>query len=181
MPKRDTKLVALLACSLGAYLAMNLLYFPLSVPWMLQHSGGVPPLDMVPHRDILKTYDIVDGLRASGRRNHILFIWTIDLVLPLLFGWSLYAAIDAGAKRAFEGSRSASLWRWFAVAAVTCDYLENICNTILLANYPARFPTLASLSGPLTMTKFILYGASVLLTIWMFSVALLKGHIQRWQ
>ena len=179
MSKKDAKFLTLLICSVGAFLAENFLYFPLSVPWMLQHSGGVPFLDRVPGRDAEKTYEMLDALGAVGREHHLYFISTIDLALPLLFGWSLYVAIGNGAKWAFGESRAAGRFRWLAVAAAGSDYLENISNTLLLASYPDRFPTLASLSGLLTMIKFLLYGACILVAISMFSIAFVRRHKMR--
>jgi len=173
---KDAKLVTLLICSVGALLAINFLYFPLSVPWMMQHTGGVPYLDMMPGRSAAKAYETLDALGVGGRRNHLYFTWTIDLALPLLLGWALYVAIGSGAKRAFGEPHAAGRFRWLAVAATIADYSENISNSVLLAFYPERFPFLALLSGLLTLIKFSLFGACVLVAISMFSIAFVRRH-----
>jgi hypothetical protein len=153
-----------------------LLYFPLSVPWMMQHTGGVPFLDMVPGRGAAKTYEIVEALGAAGRKNHLYFTWTIDLALPVLLGWCLYVAIGEGAAQAFGESMIAARLRWLAVAAAVVDYGENISNSVLLAFYPDRFPVLSSMSGPLTLIKFSLFGLCVLVAMSMFAIAFMRRH-----
>lgn len=170
MARKNTTLLALLVCSVGALLAINLLYFPLSVPWMVQHTG-VPFLDALPFRDAAKTYETLDALGPAGRRNHLYFTWTIDLALPVLFGSFLYAAMRNGSELAFG---VAGRLCWLAVAAVIVDYMENISNSVLLAAYPRKFPILAAASGPLTLTKFLLSGACCLIAIAMFSIGLAK-------
>jgi len=179
MSRKDAKLLTLVICSLAAILAINLLYFPLSVPWMLQRTGGVPFLDMVPLRDAAKTYAILAALGATGRQNHLHFIWTIDLPLPILFGSCLYVAIRDSADRAFGVPNAVGRLRWLAVAAAGADYMENISNSVLSALYPNRFPFLASVSGLLTLTKFSLYGMCILIAISLFSIAFVRRHEAR--
>jgi hypothetical protein len=174
MSGKGAKLLALAVCSVAAILAINLLYFPLSVPWMLQNTGGVPYLDMVPGRGAAKTYEILAELGTVGRRNHLYFIWTIDLALPLLFGSCLYVAIRDGAEWAFGASNTAGRLRWLAVAAAGVDYMENISNSVLLVFYPDRFPFLASVSGLLTLMKFSLSGVCILIALSMFLVAFVR-------
>jgi hypothetical protein len=179
MSSKDAKLLTLLICSVGAFFALNLLYFPLSVPWMMQHSGGVPVLDGVPFRNVTNTYEILDALGSAGRKIHLYFIWTVDLVLPLLFGWSLFAAIGSAAERAFGEPSAAGRLRWLAVIAVIADYLENVTNSVLLVVYPDRVPLVAVLSGLLTSIKFALYGVCVLVGILTFSIAFARRRKTR--
>ena len=168
----DTTLLTLAVCSLGAILAINLLYFPLSVRWMRQYTTDVPLLDMVAWRSVSRTYNILAALGVTGRRNHLCFIWTIDLVLPVLFGSCLYIAIRDSA--AFAALNAAGRLSWIAVAAAAMDYLENITNSALLALYPQRISFLASLSGLLTLMKFSLYGLCILIALSMFSIGLAR-------
>ena len=158
---------------------MNFLYFSAQCAVDVAALGRRTLLDRVPGRDAGKTYEMLDALGAVGREHHLYFIWTIDLALPLLFGWSLYVAIGNGATWAFGESRAAGRFRWLAVAAAVSDYLENLSNTVLLVSYPERLSTLASLSGLLTLIKFSLYGASVLVAVSMFSVAFVRRRKTR--
>ena len=64
--------------------------------------------------------------------------------------------------------------RWLAVAAAVVDYGENISNSVLLAFYPDRFPVLSSMSGPLTLIKFLLFGLCVLVAMSMFAIAFMR-------
>jgi len=140
MPKKDAKLLTLVICSVGAILGGGRCFiFRSGLPWMLQHSGGRGLLRHGPGVATSRRFTrssthlgLSDGETFSASPG------TIDLALPLLFGWTLYAAIGNGAERAFGGARTAGGFRWMAVAAAGSDYLENTSITVLLAAYPDR-------------------------------------------
>ncbi len=75
-------------------------------------------------------------------------LWTVDLVLPALFGLALWIAI---------GAASLVRWRWLALAAAATDYLENVAISALIIGFPGRHPLLAALAAFLTAAKFSLY------------------------
>jgi hypothetical protein len=176
---RRTTLIALLVASVGVLLAVNSLYFPLSVPWLLDHTGGTPILDMLPLRDADATNRVVAALGPDGRRTYLHFIWTVDLALPLLFGACLYVALAQAAPAAAPHSRLAGQSRWLGVAAAASDYMENLTSTALLIAYPEQPPLLARVSGPLTLIKFVLYGSAVALALVLFAASLLRRSAGR--
>ena len=72
---------------------------------------------------------LFDALGETGRRAYLNLLWTVDLILPALFGLFLSTAIRRGAFRRLS---------WIPLLASVCDYAENIAIT----------PTLIALSAP---------------------------------
>jgi nucleoside-diphosphate-sugar epimerase len=147
--------LALLVLAIGAFLAENLLSFPLSVPYMKGLSAGAPILDMRPGYTANAAYQLFDVLGRSGRAAYLTLLCTIDLVLPALFGLFLSAAIRRGAFRN---------WHSVPLLATVCDYAENVAIAILLLRYPEHHPVGVSIAATFTILKLALYGAGVLLS-----------------
>ena len=151
-----TGFAVVFALAIGAFLAENLLYFPLSVPYMKVLAAGAPLLDMRPGYSPGAAYDLFDVLGQTGRGAYLRLLWTIDLLLPAIFGLFLSSTIARGA---FRSCRSIPL------VAAACDYAENITITILLLRYPMHEPALAQLASIFTVTKLVLYASGLLLAV----------------
>src|SRR5262249_3614237 len=91
--ERSTAFLILFALTIGAFLAENLLYFPLSVPYMKDLAAGAPILDMRPGYTPDAAYHLFEVLGPSGRSTYLRLLWTVDLLLPTLFGVFLWSAI----------------------------------------------------------------------------------------
>ena len=161
---------ALLTLTIGALLVENLLYFPLSVPYMKELAAGAPLLDMRPGYTPDDVYHLFDMLGQSGRGAYLRLLWTIDLLLPALFCLFLSSAIRRGA---FRASQSIPL------LAAVCDYAENIMVTILLLRYPMHEPALVQLASVFTVTKLLLYASGLLLAIGGFLVRVVNRRLER--
>lgn len=146
----------LFALAIGALLGENLLYFPLSVPYMKALAAGTPLLDMRLGYTPSDAYDLLDRLGQTGRGAYLRLLWTIDLLLPALFGFFLSYAVRRGAFRA---------WRSIPLLAAACDYVENSAITILLLHYPLHEPAFARLASVFTVTKLFLYASGMLLAV----------------
>jgi hypothetical protein len=142
--------------AIGAFLAENLLHFPLSVPYMKGLASGMPLLDMRPGYTPGDVYELFDVLGQAGRNAYLRLFWTIDLFLPALFGLSLASAIRLGSFYA---------WRSLPLLGTACDYAENITITLLLRRYPMHEPAFARLASVFTIMKLILYTSGLLLAI----------------
>ena len=162
---RRTVFGVLLALAIGAFLAENLLYFPLSVPYMKMLAAGAPLLDMRPGYTSGDAYHLLDVLGQTGRGAYLKLLWTIDLLLPALFGLFLSSAIRRGAFRA---------WQSIPLLAAACDYAENITITILLLRYPTREPAFAQLASIFTVTKLVLYASGLVLAFGGFILRVMK-------
>ena len=99
---RHTGFAFLFALTVGVFLAENFLYFPLSVPYMKNLAAGAPLLDMRPGYSPGAAYHLFEVLGQTGRGAYLRLLWTIDLLLPALFGLFLSAAIRRGALRAWQ-------------------------------------------------------------------------------
>ena len=158
----------LFALAIGAFFAENLLYFPLSVPYMKELAAGAPLLDMRPGYTPEAAYHLFDVLGQSGRGAYLKLVWTIDLLLPALFGVFLSSAIRRGAFRA---------WQSVPLLAAACDYAENITITILLLRYPVQEAGLVQLASLFTVVKLVLYASGVLLAVGGFVARVGKKRV----
>ena len=156
---RRTGFAVLVALAIGAFLAENLLRFPLSVPYMRHLGAGAPLLDMRPGHTPSDAYHFFGVLGRTGRGAYLRFLWTIDLLLSALFGLFLSSAIRRGAFRAGQS---------IPLVAAACDYAENITITILLLRYPMHEPAFAQLASIFTVTKLVLYASGLLLAVGRF-------------
>ena len=143
--------------AIGALAAENGLDFPLSVPYMKKLAGGAPLLDMRPGYSPEAAYELLDSLGRDGRTAYLKLLWTVDLVLPALFGAFLFAAIRRGALRS---------WRFVPAAAAVFDYAENTAITTLVWRYPERHPAVAYVAAGFTVVKLAGYAAGVLAAAW---------------
>ena len=160
----------LFALTIGAFLAENLLYFPLSVSYMKELAAGAPLLDMRPGYTPDDVYHLFDTLGQSGRGAYLRLLWTIDLLLPALSGLFLSSAVRRGALRAF---------RSIPLLAALCDYAENIVVTILLLRYPMHEPAFVQLASLFTVAKLVLYASGLLLAIGGFLERVMNRHLKR--
>jgi hypothetical protein len=142
--------------TVGAFLAENLLYFPLSVHYMRDLAAGAPLLDMRPGYTSGDAYHLFGVLGQTGRSAYLKLLWTVDLMLPALFGLFLSAAIRRGAFRTLH---------LVPLLGAACDYAENITITILLLRYPTQEPGLVQLASLFTVVKLVLYASGVLLAV----------------
>jgi nucleoside-diphosphate-sugar epimerase len=118
---------------------------------LMRLSGGLPLLDMRFHYNERDIFQLFDVLGPAGRAICLRFYWTLDLVMPALFGFTLWLGIR---KTSLRG------WKWLALAASGLDYAENISVTILLFNYPAHVPMLAAVASAFTSCKWIFYATA---------------------
>ena len=154
--RRPSNFSILPVLTVGAFLAENLLYFPLSIPYMKDLARGMPLLDMRPGYTPEAVYHLFDVLGPTGQRSYLKLLWTIDLVLPSLFGFFLSSAIRRGGFRA---------WRTVPLLGSACDYAENIAVTVLLMHYPMQELALAQFASIMTLAKFVFYTSGVFLAV----------------
>lgn len=138
----------LLAASAAAIAAVNGLDLPLTARRLRALAGGAPVLDLRPGFGPDEANVLLGRLGAAGRQSYLTMLWTVDLLLPALFGVALWSALGAGALARF---------RWLALAAAGVDYLENVALSTLILAFPEEHPMLATLAGLVTAAKFSLY------------------------
>ena len=142
----------LFAVTLAALVGVNVLDLPLTVPRLRALAGGLSMLDVRPGYAPSDAAGLFDALGAAGRASYLTEIWTVDLVLPALFGLFLFVSLGRGTLRR---------WRWLGLLAAFVDYLENATITLLLLSYPRLSEGVARLASALTVTKLALYSAAL--------------------
>jgi NAD dependent epimerase/dehydratase family enzyme len=155
-PDKRPTFAVLAAVTLAAFLAEDLLMFPLSVPYMKALAAGARLLDMRPAYTPGAVYQLFDVLGNSGRNAYLQLLWSVDLLLPALFGSFLAGAIARGAIRRL---------RSLPLLAAACDYAENIAITTLLLLYPEHHSVIAYVAAGLTTVKLALYASSALAAV----------------
>ena len=155
-PDKRATFAVLAAVTIAAFLVENLLSFPLSVPYMKTLAAGAPLLDMRPAYTPGAVYQLFDVLGQTGRSAYLQLLWTVDLILPALFGSFLAAAIARGALRPL---------RSLPLLAAACDYAENIAITALLLQHPEHNAIVAYIAAGLTTIKLALYASSALAAV----------------
>jgi len=158
---------ALFVLALGSLIAENCFNFPLSVPWMRHIAAGAPILDMRLGYKEAAAYQYFDALGATGRGAYLRLLWTVDLILPLLFGLFLSAAMRRGVFRRLS---------WLPFLASACDYAENTAITFLLLRYPLHEPATVQFSSMFTLMKHAFYASGLLLAIGGFAVRRRRHH-----
>ena len=153
---RSAVFVALCFLAIAAFIGENWLRFPLSVPYMKSLAGGAAILDMRPGYTSGAAYQLFDALGQTGRSAYLMLLWTIDLLLPALFGAFLSSVIRRGRFRAAHS---------LPFLAIACDYGENIAITVLLLSYPVHHPIAVLIAASLTVVKLVLYAGSALIAV----------------
>jgi nucleoside-diphosphate-sugar epimerase len=146
-------LLSLVVLCLVAMVSVNVVDFQASAAQLMRLSGGLPLLDMRFHYNERDIFQLFNVLGPAGRAIFLHFYWTLDLVMPALFGFTLWIGIRKTSLRK---------WRWLALASAGFDYAENISVTILLLNYPMHISMLASVASAFTSCKWIFYAAAVM-------------------
>lgn len=153
--------LALLAVAGAAIAAVNGLDLPLTVPRLRTLAGGELLLDLRMGYGPEEARALLSRLGESGRWSYLTMLWTVDLLLPALFGIALWAGIGAG---------PLARWRRLALAAAGADYLENVAISALIAGFPGLHPPLVALAAALTAVKFSMYGLAAAIAMaapWM--------------
>jgi hypothetical protein len=160
----------LLLLTASAFLSVNLLEFPASVPHMARVSGQ-SYLDMQGFYTAEGAYRLLQAFGPEGRRLQLRMLLTIDVALPLL------AAAAGAAAITFLGRRAHLPRAWLRrllvlpLAALAADALENAAVAGLVLAYPRRLGALASAAGVLTAGKTVLYLATALAALILAALA----------
>lgn len=170
-----------LFCVLILVLAsVNLLDFPLSVPYMRRISGN-NYLDMHMLYSVDQAYFLLDAFGAEGRRLQLLLLPTIDIVIPTLSGIAGFSMIAYLFKNASGETVLLGKFRHVALVASVTDFLENSGIFTMVVLYPERLDIIAGATGILTAVKFVLYLLTFLLILAGIAYRLYPGNRSGYQ
>jgi hypothetical protein len=128
------------------------------------HPAAGMPLEPPWFRSTDALFAAVDALGAEGRSQHRTGVLTLDTLIPLTYGWALFRAARFYLQRLGAPPALQTL-RWIPVAAMLCDFAENICIVTLLEAHPARPLAAASALLVFSWTKWMLIAAAVIGTV----------------
>lgn len=145
-------LAILIPLAVAAIITVNCCDLPYSAVRIQHYSDGLPQLDMRFHYSEFDVYELFERLGPVGRKTNLRFYWSWDLLLPFLFGSSLWLII--------RKTRMKKL-RWLAFFASGFDYAENVCISILLMQSSQLITSLATASAWLTTAKWVAYACAI--------------------
>ncbi|HEV8547602.1 MAG TPA: hypothetical protein VGQ57_01220 [Polyangiaceae bacterium] len=170
-PRRVVVLLLLEVLLIGGE---NLLFFPLSVPY-LRRLTGHDYLDTCAFCGAPRLYAELSGLGETGRHLQLRFLSTIDLAIPSVSGLFGATALMLLSKP-LRSKRPTYRWLALVPLAASCsDFSENLGVALLASSYPRRLTGVAVVVGLLTGIKFVAYGATVLVLLGLGAWRLAAG------
>lgn len=167
--------VPMLILAFSVAFAVHSLEFPGSVPDFRKASGGGVLLDVKPAFSEEAVYQRLESYGEEGRRVYRFRNLTVDIVLPLAVFPALFLAMWIVVK----GSSLNRIARVLLIAQpilfLVFDFAENATVLLLLAEFPARSPLLASVLPYLTVIKRVGSLLSILVPLGFY----LKGRMRR--
>lgn len=112
-----------------------------------------------------RLYSIAETYGTQGRRAYIQHRFTFDLIFPLVYTFFLTASLSQALRRLMANVPRALKLNLIPVLGMTCDYLENLSTSLVMAAYPQQLLFIARLAGIFTLMKWVFIGASFFLLI----------------
>lgn len=103
---------------------------------------------------------LMKSLGGKGRRHYATSLVTLDFAFPLIYG-AIFAILIVN----LYGREQAQLLIWVAPLTVVADLLENTSIAILAWTYPEFRSSLARLSAFCTVSKWVMFAASLLVIV----------------
>ena len=143
----------LAATALMMYL-MNGTELPFSNPTIVEHSGGLPILDMRESFSPDDAYELFTALGAAGRQAYLILHLVPDMLFPI--GYALtFAFISAWfLVRLLPLDHRLQWLSMIPLISGLADVLENLSLTICNLAYPGRIDWLVRFAHLLTKVKF---------------------------
>ena len=110
-------------------------------------------------------YRMAEMYGAEGRQAYIQARWRFDLVFPFVYGIFLATALSWTFGRGAAGDTIWQRANLVPVLGVTCDFLENILTTVVMARYPERTALIDVLAPVATALKWVFVGGSMVLLV----------------
>lgn len=155
--QEKTSWLAILGLAAAAGLMMYLMNWtnlPFSNPTIVEHSGGVPILDLRTDFSPDDAYELFTALGTEGRRAYLTLHLLPDSLFPI--GYSLvFAFISAWfLVRLFPLDHRLQWLSMIPLVSGLADVTENISLVICNLAYPKRIDWLVRLAHMLTKVKF---------------------------
>jgi len=138
-------------------LVFVLVYFLFPFYFLPQILPEGKPLDLHIYYSATDAYRLLSSYSEAGRASYIIGSATIDMVYPLCYATFLGLVLTFFISSVYPSKSQIQQIRLFPYSIFVADVLENLCIITLLKVYPDELEWLASLSGFLTLTKWVLF------------------------
>ena len=163
-----------LGLALGMFGITHLTKLPIGAGAVQAAIGGAPLFDQSPSFLVSEVVERIEGFGAQGRETYRLMTYTGDVLFP----FSLLAFFLAFASFISKRMQSET-WRRLVyalpIAWFVTDMIENALIHTLITSYPTPSMMLATMLGPVTLTKFALLAASMLGLLLALGLGYLRG------
>ncbi|HEY8067764.1 MAG TPA: hypothetical protein VIF38_02640 [Burkholderiales bacterium] len=148
-------MLVLMLVAAGFFWLFNFSALPLSNPELVRLSGGEGLLDLMPYYTAREAFSILGKYGAAGRELYLKFLAADFVFIPVYtFGFAFLTTRAVRAVCAYGNS-----WLWLNLLPLgigTLDNVENFCILGMLGFYPEPAMALGTLSGIVTLSKFVL-------------------------
>jgi hypothetical protein len=147
------KALMFLVPAMGMYLIM--LFY--SIPRVLEHSGGMKILDLMPTGyNTEYAQKLFETLGETGREIYLFQQIPLDMIYPGLFAVSFSLLLAFLFKKAFPVTSKIQNLAIVPIFAGLFDYLENIGIIIILTSYPDFYAWVVSVTNIFSISKSLL-------------------------
>jgi hypothetical protein len=158
---------------LDAFFAGFLL--PLIQGMMQGGKGGIQPLDLMLFATPEKIFNMINEYGEYGRPFYRNVELTVDIIYPIVYLFFFGLLISWLFQRGFAPNSPMRKLNIMPLGAWFFDLLENIVIVILLSIFPSQPAALAWILILLSTVKWFFAGASILLILIGFTMALKNG------
>jgi hypothetical protein len=140
---------------------------------MLQgDKGGVQPLDLMLFATPQRIFGMINEYGEYGRPFYRSVELTVDIIYPIVYLFFFGLLISWLFQRGFASTSPMRKYNIMPLGAWFFDLLENMVIVILLSIFPSQPTALAWILTLLTTVKWMFAGASILLILVGFAMAI---------
>ncbi len=148
---------------------------PLIQGMMQDGQGGVLPLDLMMFSSPEKIFGMIERYGEFGRPFYRNVELTIDIVYPIVYLFFFGLLISWLFQRGFTPTSPMRKLNILPLGAWAFDLIENVMIVILLSIFPSQPTALAWILILLTHIKWLFAGASILMILVGFFMAIKNG------
>ena len=135
-------------------------------------SGGIGPIDLQLFYTPEKVYSMVAAYGDAGRVDYRTFELTGDIIYPIVYTLFFSLLITWLFQRGFPADGRMQKLNVVPFGGWLFDLLENLGVAAMLTVYPSTPPTLAWAAAIFTLAKWLFAGATIILILVGFVMAL---------
>ncbi len=121
-----------------------------------------------------KLYQMAGTYGTEGRAAYIHARWTFDIAFPIIYTFFLVTSISWFEKKVLKEDSEFRTGNMLPFFAMVFDLVENICTTLVFANYPSYLAWVNMLAPFFTLMKWICVASSFILLLALIILSLIK-------